>query len=52
MKTQLVGWIFFILSASFYTASSIRAGDPLSLIGGLFFLGACLVFLFLLLKEK
>jgi hypothetical protein len=41
---QLFGWLLFIISAIFYIASSIKVKDPLSLLGGLFFLFACLVF--------
>ena len=47
----LCGWILFIFSALFFMASSIRAGDPVSLIGGLLFLVACFVFLVPLLAE-
>ena len=42
-KFQLWGWVLFIASASFFTASSLRNGDALGLLGSLFFLGACLV---------
>lgn len=42
-RFQLWGWFLFILSASFFTASSLRSGDVLGLLGSLFFLGACLV---------
>lgn len=45
LKFQLLGWALFILSASFFGAASIRAGDVLSLLGSLFFLFACFVFL-------
>lgn len=45
LKLQLLGWILFILSASFFIAASIRAGDVLSLLGSLLFLFACFVFL-------
>lgn len=44
-KFQLGGWILFILSASFFTAASIRVGDVLSLLGSLLFLFACFLFL-------
>jgi hypothetical protein len=50
-RFQLWGWILFIASAIFFMASSIRAGDPLSLIGGAFFLLACFVFLAPLLTQ-
>ena len=43
--------ILFVLSSLCYIASSIRAGDPVSLAGGVFFLVACLVFLVPLLAE-
>jgi len=50
-RFQLWGWILFIASAIFFMASSIRAGDPLSLIGGAFFLLACFIFLAPLLQQ-
>ncbi len=50
-RFQLWGWILFIASAIFFMASSIRAGDPLSLIGGAFFLVACFIFLAPLLNQ-
>ena len=50
-RFQLWGWILFIASAIFFMASSIRAGDPLSLIGGAFFLLACFIFLAPLLNQ-
>ncbi len=49
---QLGGWILFIFSALFFIASSIRAGDILSLMGGLLFLFACFVFLIPLIALK
>ena len=50
-RFQLWGWILFIASAIFFVAASIRAGDPLSLIGGALFLLACFVFLAPLLAQ-
>jgi len=50
-RYQLWGWILFILSAIFFIASSIRADDPVSLVGGLLFLVACFVFLAPLVAE-
>lgn len=44
-RFQLLGWVLFVFSALFFISSSLRAGDPVSLIGGLFFLFACFVFL-------
>ena len=35
----------FVACAVFFTAGSIRAGDPLFIIGSLLFLVACVVFL-------
>jgi hypothetical protein len=50
-RFQLWGWILFIASAIFFMAASIRAGDPLSLMGGALFLLACFVFLAPLLTQ-
>ena len=44
-KINFVGWILFIASAAFFIASSLKSGDLLSLLGGIFFLVACFVFL-------
>ncbi len=44
-KINLAGWVLFVISALFFTATSLRAGDMLSLLGSLFFLVACFVFL-------
>ncbi len=44
-RINLVGWWLFVISALFFTATSLRAGDMLSLLGSLFFLVACFVFL-------
>ena len=49
---QLGGWVLFIFSALFFITSSIRAGDMLSLMGGLLFLFACFVFLIPLIARK
>jgi len=50
-RFHLWGWILFVFSAIFFMVSSIRAGDPVSLIGGALFLLACFVFLVPLLAE-
>ena len=50
-RFQLWGWILFIASAIFFMATSLRAGDPLGLIGGALFLVACFVFLAPLLAQ-
>jgi hypothetical protein len=44
-RFQLLGWVLFEFSALFFITSSIRAGDPVSLIGGLLFQFACFAFL-------
>ncbi|MEM9604247.1 MAG: cytochrome oxidase subunit III [Pseudomonadota bacterium] len=44
-RCEIAGWVLFILSACGFIASSWRSGDLPSLIGGLFFLVACFVFL-------
>jgi hypothetical protein len=49
---QLFGWCLFILSATSYIASSIKAKDILGLLGGIFFLCACIVFIKDLLTHK
>ncbi len=51
-RFQLLGWVLFVLSALFFIASSIRAGDMVSLVGGLLFLFACFVFLIPLIFKK
>ena len=50
-RYQLWGWILFIGSAIFFMTSSIRANDPVSLMGGALFLLACFVFLVPLVAE-
>ena len=53
LKFQLWGWILFIVCAFIFIASSIRMGDGLMLVGSLFFLVACFLFLIpLLTKER
>ena len=42
---DFLGWMLFVVSAAFFMASSIRAGDPVGLLGGVFFLLACVAFL-------
>ena len=44
-KCQIWGWILFITSALLYGAAGIRSGDLLGILGSLFFLVACFVFL-------
>jgi F0F1-type ATP synthase assembly protein I len=51
-KFNLWGWILFMVSALFFIWASLRSGDVVSLIGGLFFLIACFVFLIPLVWKK
>ena len=44
-KYQLWGWYLFLSSATFFVIASIRSGDVIGLLGGLFFFAACVVFL-------
>jgi hypothetical protein len=44
-KYDLWGWLLFVISALFFIASSIRNGDIIGLLGGVFFLLACVAFL-------
>ncbi len=44
-RINLAGWWLFVVSALFFIAASVRAGDLLGLLGSLFFLVACFVFL-------
>jgi hypothetical protein len=44
-KYDLWGWLLFAISALFFIISSIRNGDFVGLLGGVFFLLACVAFL-------
>ncbi len=44
-RFELWGWILFVVSALFFIFASLRTGDVIGLLGGIFFLLACLVFL-------
>jgi hypothetical protein len=44
-KYEVWGWLLFVVSALFFIASSIRNGDMIGLLGGGFFLLACVFFL-------
>jgi hypothetical protein len=44
-KYDLWGWLLFVVSALFFIASSLHNGDMIGLLGGVFFLLACVVFL-------
>ena len=45
------GWVLFMVSAFFYVLAALRHGDPLALLGSLFFFVACVVFLVPLLSK-
>ncbi len=44
-RYEIWGWILFTISALFFIVSSLRNGDIVGLLGGLFFLLACAAFL-------
>ena len=44
-RYELCGWILFTISALFFIVSSLRNGDVVGLLGGVFFLLACAAFL-------
>ncbi len=44
-RFELWGWLLFVISALFFIVSSVRTGDMIGLLGGVFFLLACAVFL-------
>ncbi len=44
-KYDLWGWLLFVISALFFIAFSIRNGDAIGPLGGVFFILACVVFL-------
>ncbi|MEO0537871.1 MAG: hypothetical protein AAF215_28920 [Cyanobacteria bacterium P01_A01_bin.123] len=48
---EIIGWLLFIVSAVFFTGSTIQAGDRLGILGSLFFLIACFIFLIPLLRA-
>jgi hypothetical protein len=48
---HLGGWVLFIVSALFFIASGLRAGDTVVVLGGAFFLAGCLAFLVPMLRP-
>ena len=42
---HMLGWILFVVSAIGFLVASVRAEDVAAVIGSLFFLIACIVFL-------
>ena len=49
--TEILGWVLFVLSALGFIVSSLRLGDLAGLLGGVFFLAGCLVFLLPLMRR-
>ncbi|MDP6704858.1 MAG: hypothetical protein QF893_00825 [Alphaproteobacteria bacterium] len=50
-KFNIWGWLLFLVSAGFFIGASLRNGDLLSLLGGLFFFAACILFLVPVLRQ-
>ena len=48
---ELLGWVLFVVSSLFFISSSLKSGDVLSLVGGLLFFVACIVFLIPLFRK-
>ena len=40
-----IGWALFVVCSLFYIASAVRAGDLLSLLGGVLFFLGCVAFI-------
>jgi hypothetical protein len=51
LKTQLFGWILFLICAVLFTLSGLRVRDALSTTASLIFFLACLVFLIPLVRA-
>jgi hypothetical protein len=49
-RIHIAGWIFFILSALGFIVSSLRSGDIPGIVGGVFFLLGCALFLIPMLR--
>lgn len=48
---NLGGWVLFMVSALFFILSALRSGDIPGLLGGLFFLVACIAFVIPLMTK-
>jgi len=44
-RMELIGWWMFVISAIFFIWASVKSGDIHALLGGVFFLLACVAFL-------
>jgi hypothetical protein len=51
-RIQIFGWGLFIISAIGFLASSVKSRDIFGIVGGVFFLIACFVFLIPLVGEN
>lgn len=49
---ELGGWALFVISSLFYTTSNLMSGQIISLLGSIFFLIACGIFIFLRLHQR
>ena len=45
LRCEVIGWVLFTISACFFVWTSLKAGDVIGLLGGLFFLIACFFFM-------
>ena len=52
VRSQLAGWLLFIVCALFFIASSVHNRDILTFIGSVIFLVACMVFIVPVLRES
>ena len=51
-RSQLAGWLLFIVCALFFIASSVHNRDILTFIGSVIFLVACIVFIVPVLRAS
>lgn len=50
-KYDLIGWVLFVASATFYTVAAVEFKSRTSLLGSLVFLAACFIFMIPLLRK-
>ena len=51
-RSQLAGWLLFVVCALFFIASSVHNRDILTFIGSVIFLVACIVFIVPVLRAS
>ena len=51
LKSQLLGWILFVICAVLFIAAGVRAQDVLTIAASIVFLLACVVFIIPLLRA-